>query len=299
MKYIRVDDPREIYRYAKVERLPKIEEVSGGDGYSAITLSYPSPIKLPITETNTAYATYFKPETESNKLCILIHGHGVRGYSSMLYFAKSFAKSGIKSVLLTLPFHRKRRAQGVSDGTGFFVLDSIGMLMRFRQSVSDARTLLDFAERGIFGEVKSVSIMGLSLGGMISVITMGTDQRINKGVFLLSGGDIEGIFWKSLAMRTLRKYVYRVVKEGYDISKEEREYTNISAFYDPLTFAEYIRPRKTMMFNGMFDIIIPKFASEKLAHKLGVQSIYLPAGHGSILIYRNFILKKSLKFLET
>ncbi len=298
MRYLKFSDPREIYRYAKVEDPPVFGKTEKRNGYSVREFSFLSPVRLFIPETNRVFAKFYAPEEESKTLCILLHGHGIRGYSSMLYFARNLARNKIKTVLLTLPFHGKRRARGVTDGTGFFVLDSVGMLMRFRQSVSDARAIIDFAESGIFGDTERILIAGLSLGGMISVIAMGTDERIEKGVFILSGGDIEGIFWKSLAMLPLRKYVYKVVKEGYDITSEEREYANISSLYDPLTFAQYIPPRKVMMFNGMFDIIIPRFASEKLAHTLGINSLYLPAGHGSILIYRSFILRKMLKFLK-
>ncbi len=299
MRYIKVNDPREVYRYTKVENPPLFGKTVKKDGYRISEFSFPSPVKMPIPETNTVFADYFEPDNkESGNLCILIHGHGFRGYSSMIYFAGNLARNGVKTVLLTLPFHGKRRAQGVTDGTGFFVLDSVGMLMRFRQSVLDARAIIDFAENGVFGDVERISVAGLSLGGMISVIAMGVDERIEKGVFVISGGDIEGIFWKGLTMLPLRRYVYRMVKEGYDISSEEREYTNISVLYDPLTFAKYIPPRKVMMFNGMFDIIIPHFASEELASALGVCPIYLPAGHGSVLIYRSFILRKMLKFLK-
>ncbi len=298
MKYLKFNDPREIYRYAKIENPPFFGKTEKRDGYTVREISFPSPVHSFIPETNKVFAKFYAPEEESALLCVLLHGHGSRGYSSTIYFAKNLALNGIKTILLTLPFHGKRKAQGVTDGTGFFVLDSVGMLMRFRQSVSDARAIIDFAENGVFGNVEKIFIAGVSLGGMISVITMGTDERIEKGVFILSGGDIEGIFWKSLAMLPLRKYVYRVVKEGYDISSEEREYANISALYDPLTFAKYIPPRKVMMFNGMFDVIIPRFASEELAGVLGVRPFYLPAGHGSILIYRSFILRKMLKFLK-
>jgi esterase/lipase len=171
------------------------------------------------------------------------------------------------------------------------------MLMRFRQIVIDIRTLADFAERGVFGDVDELSLFGLSLGGMASVIAMGVDDRFKKGVFLLSGGDIEGIFWKSFAMRALRKYVYAVAKEQ-DISTERREYANIASLYDPITFARFISPRKVIMFNGYMDPIIPHFSSQKLYERIGSAELtYLPIGHGTILAFRRLILNSTVKFL--
>ncbi len=298
MRYIKVDDPREVYRYAKAKEPSDFRKSEETKRYEIYEFSFSSPVVLPVRETNTAFAEYFKPKSPSDLLCIVLHGHGHRGRSSARYFAAGLAENGVKSVFLTLPFHGKRKAQGVTEGTGFFVLDSVGMLMRFRQSVSDVRALLDYGESGLFGEVNRFCVFGLSLGGMIGVIAMGVDERIEKGVFVISGGDIRGIFWKSFAMLPLRRYVRKIVREGYDISSEEREYTDLSALYDPLTFAKYVPPRKALMFNGMFDAVIPRFASLKLGEGLGVKPVYLPAGHGSILIYRKFMLGRMLNFLK-
>ena len=294
---IYVNDPREIYRYQKSEEIPKMHFVGSNRGISEFEITFNSIVKLPvIPEVNRAYAYYFKPNKQSNSLCIVLHGHGSMGFSSTFYFARKLALNGIKSVLLTLPFHGKRKPEGITDGTGFFVLDSIGMLNRFRQSVVDVRTLIDFSEMGIFENMERIYILGVSLGGMVSSIAMGIDKRIEKGVFLLAGGDIEGMFWKSIAMLPLRKYVYKVAS-GEEIKEAEKEYEKIDKLYDPLTFGQFIYPRKVLMFNGMFDYVIPHFASEKLKSAIGTAKIvYLPAGHGSLLMYRKLITDRAINF---
>ncbi len=296
---IYLNDPREVYRYKKVEEPPAIRFIGDKKEVYEFEIEFNSAVKLPIVkEVNRVYAYYFKPNEPSNSLCIVLHGHGSRGFSSTFYFARKLALSGIKSVLLTIPFHGKRKAMGVTDGTGFFVLDSIGMLNRFRQSVVDVRTLIDFSETGVFEDIEKIYILGISLGGMISSIAMGVDERIQKGVFLLAGGDIEGMFWKSIAMLPLRKYVYKVAS-GEEIKEAEKEYERIDKLYDPLTFGRFIRPRKVLMFNGTFDYVIPRFASEKLKEAIGTAKItYLPAGHGSILLYRAFIARKAINFFK-
>ena len=294
---IYVNDPREIYRYQKSEETPRIHFVGNNGSISEFEIEFNSVVKLPvIMEVNKVYAYYFKPNRPSNSLCIVLHGHGSRGFSSTFYFARKLALNGIKSVLLTLPFHGKRKPESVTDGTGFFVLDSIGMLNRFRQSVVDVRTLIDFSETGVFENVEKTYILGVSLGGMISSIAMGIDKRIKKGVFLLAGGDIEGMFWKSIAMLPLRKYVYKVAS-GEEIKEAEKEYERIDKLYDPLTFGQFIYPRKVLMFNGMFDYVIPRFASEKLKKSIGTaELVYLPAGHGSLLVYRKLIIDRAINF---
>ena len=298
MHYIKVKDPREVYKYKKIETLPKIEKVSEEEKFSEFEVSFKSVVELPIKNVNTAYAYYFKPKkATTNKLCIITHGHGSRGRTATLYFAKGLAENGIPSVFLVLPFHGKRQVNGIVEGEGAFVLDSVGMLMRFRQSVIDMRTIADFAEMGIFGNPNKVYILGLSFGGMVSVITMGVDKRFKKGVFILTGGDLEGIFWKSFSMRVMRQYVYAISK-SQDVSGEHGEYANIDSLYDPLTFAKFIAPRRVTMFNGYMDPIIPHFASGKLYERIKTANLtYLPVGHGTILVFRKFMLSRIVKFL--
>ncbi len=298
MKYIKVNDPREVYRYRKVEERPVKLLISEEEDFSVLEFYFKSPVELSVKEVNRAYAYYFRPsKNKKRKLCIITHGHGERGRTATIYFARELARAGFPAVFLTLPFHGKRQVEGIAEGEGIFVLDSVGMLMRFRQAVSDLRTLADFAERGLFGEIDEISVLGLSIGGMIATVAMGVDERFKKGVFILAGGDIEGIFWKSFSMRLMRKYVYAVAK-NQDISREREEYANISRLYDPLTFAEFIPPREVIMFNGYLDPIIPGFASRKLFEKISTARItYLPFGHGTILAFRKLMLHRIIRFL--
>lgn len=295
---INVEDPRKIYQYKKDDRLPVCRVIDENELYTEYKLSFESYVKLPEKETNIAYAHYFEAKKNSSgKLVIILHGIGHRGWESMFYFPPELAKRGISSVILTLPFHNERKKYGANDGEGFFVLDPVTVLTHFRQVVVDTRALIDFTENGVIKNIEEISIFGLSLGGMSAVITMGVDERIKKGIFALAGGDIAQIFWKSLATLPLRRYVY-AVKQNYDISQEEKEYTKISTLYDPVTFGKFIKGRKVIMINGIWDPIIPKSATNELRKSLGNPQItYLFAGHGTIMIHRKYIAKKIATFL--
>ncbi len=295
---INVDDPRKIYQYKKDDRLPVCKVVNSNELYTEYKLSFESYVKLPEKETNIAYAHYFEAKKNNcGKLVIILHGLGQRGRESMFYFPPEFAKRGISSILLTLPFHNERKKYGTNDGEGFFVLDSVTMLNHFRQVIVDTRTLIDFTENGVIKNIEEISIFGLSLGGMSAVIAMGVDERIKRGVFALAGGNIAQIFWKSLATLPLRRYVY-AIKQNYDISQEEKEYTKISRLYDPATFGKFVKGRKVIMINGIWDPIIPRSATNELRKSLGnPQIIYLFAGHGTIMVYRKAIARKIAAFL--
>ena len=297
MSDIIINDPRKIYQYKKDDRRPIFNVVNENNLYSEYKLYFESHVKLPQNETNIAYGHYFKAKKDSGKLIIILHGYGHNAKQCMFYFPPQFAKQGISSLILTLPFHGERKKYGKNDGEDFFVLDPTTMLSRFRQIVVDVRTLIDFTENNSIQNVKEISIFGLSLGGMSAVITMGVDKRIKKGIFVLAGGNIAKIFWKSIATFPLRSYVY-AIKQSHDISQKEKEYTEISLLYDPLTFAKFIKNRKVIMINGIQDPVIPRSSTNELRKLLrNPPIIYLPGGHGSIMIFRKLIAKKIVRFL--
>jgi len=297
MRNISINDPRKIYQYKKDSRMPIFRIVKENKLYTEYELSFESYVKLPQKETNIAYAHYFKAKRDCGKLTIILHGLGHRGLHSMFYFPPKLAKYGISSIILTLPFHGKRKKYGTNDGEGFFVLDSVTVLTHFRQAIVDIQTLVDFAENKLIQNAKEISIFGISLGGMSAVIAMGVDKRIKKGGFVLAGGNIAQIFWKSLATLPLRRYVY-ALRQNYDISREKKEYTKIALLYDPLTFAKFVKGRRVMMINSIKDPIIPRSATNELHKSLGNPPItYLLAGHSTIMIYRTLIAEKISKFL--
>ncbi len=149
-----------------------------------------------------------------------------------------------------------------------------------------------------------------------STITMALDKRIEKGVFVVSGGNYEYITWKSIATKVLR------------ISYEENKFCNPQACekkhksfdkaiinfkslkmledmppcftYDPSLFAKFIMPRETLFFTAMFDFFIPKRSSDDLWKRIGKPKRYiLPAGHVSAhIIFKHFILNKTLEFFD-
>ncbi|MFA9398800.1 MAG: hypothetical protein ACERKV_11120, partial [Clostridiaceae bacterium] len=70
--------------------------------------------------------------------------------------------------------------------------------------------------------------------------------------------------------------------------------------YDPSIFANIINPEKVLMFTALFDIFIPRKSSNDLWDKLRKPKRYLLfSGHlGSHVIYKKYILRKSLEFLK-
>ena len=74
----------------------------------------------------------------------------------------------------------------------------------YRMSVIELRQIVDWVRSRPEINHEQIAVMGISLGGFISAIAMGIDERLRAGVFIAMGGNSEVITWKSKA-DTFRK----------------------------------------------------------------------------------------------
>ncbi len=211
-----------------------------------------------------------------------------------------------------LPFLIDRKPEG-QEGNIFLSGFTEDIEKRFYQAVIDIFTCVDYLEAAGY---KKIYIMGYSFGGLISTITMALDQRIKKAILIVTGGNFEYITWKSFATRVLR--IRYEEEENCDPQKCHELHKNFdkvcsdfqnieqlkdmpSCFrYDPSLFAHFINAEDVIMFNALFDILIPRKSADDLWKKLGQPQRYkLFAGHFTThLFYKKFICNKTIEFLR-
>lgn len=284
--------------------------VNHGNEYDTIEFKSPKPSGDPIVDH--AKALFFKSKADKGAL-IFVHGTGQRNFEPLEYYPKFFSKSGYSTIMPVLPYHFERTPEGKKSGMSFIKGTDVELSKRFDQAVTDVLTCIDYLEKVGF---KKVNIMGFSFGGMISTIAMAIDHRIEKGIFVVTGGNYEYITWKSVATKILR-VSYEENKacnpaecalKHFNFDKIAMNFTSLDDLkdmpvcftYDPSIFAHLIPPRKTLFFNALFDFFIPKASSDDLWEKMGKPRRYmLPSGHLSAhLFFKKFIAKKSLNFLN-
>ncbi len=244
---------------------------------------------------------------------VFVHGTGQKNFEPLTYYPKKFLKDGYTTIMPVLPYHFERTPSGQKSGLSFIKGTDVQLATRFDQAVTDVIACVDYLESIGF---KKIYIMGFSFGGMISTITMALDKRIEKGVFVVSGGNYEYVTWKSIATKVLRisyeenKSCNPKVCEEKHKSFDEaiKNFKSLKTLedmppcftYDPSLFAKFIMPRKTLFFTAMFDLFIPKRSSDDLWKRMGRPKRYmLPAGHvSSHVIFKSFILNKTLEFFD-
>lgn len=248
----------------------------------------------------------------TEKPVVFVHGLARRGISPQKFYPMKLSSHGITALMPILPFHEDRVSTEHEYADTFLNGPLEVMERKFFQAVSDVLTCVDYLEKAGHSQV---DIMGISSGGMIATIAMAIDPRIRKGVLIITGGNLEIISWKSIAMR-----IYRTKNRGKKSREFERsmkirkefevcarsfnsvqDLANIPTFfrYDPSLFAKLISRERLIMFNALFDPFIPRESADDLWRRFGEPKRHLlPSGHLSAhILFKRYIFRKSLDFL--
>ncbi len=311
-----------LYDYKKAKVDAKENFLGTEDHVKKYKIQYKSFIETPYEEANNVAGYLFLPEErKTDSALIFLHGMGDRNLVPLSWFPKNFAENGIPSFLMILPYHFERTPKGMKSGKKVLLDDMEDTIKDFQQSVIDVRTSMDWLEeKGISnGEF---ALMGVSFGGMVGTIASGVDERIKKVILVITGGNFRYITWKSLATRMLRKkYEMEANTDVYGCTEEicEKVHEHYADYirklktpedidkvpfekecflFDPLTFGHFLKNRKVVMYNAIFDEIIPKKSSELLWEEIGKPERHmLFADHITSIFYKKRILKRGLDLI--
>jgi dienelactone hydrolase len=270
-------------------------------------------VKFPIAkptryeENNVAYGEYYQPRRGSNwPLAILVHGWGDRSVLPCKLLAKDLAKKGVASFILYLVFHPRRMPYVVRERLPNLTPEE--WFEGYQTSVIDIRQTIDWAGKNKDINKNKIAVIGISLGGIISAISMGVDERIGAGVILVAGGNYEGRAWLkktqpshseseySQYQKRYTQYLHEVAQKGVDkVTPLKKSYLT-----DPMTFATYLRERPLLMLNAMWDERIPKQSTTDLWEACGKPEIkWYPATHSYIWLLYPLLLSQITNFLNS
>lgn len=282
-------------------------------------LSFPTNFPTEYEENNTVYAEYYWPivrddgrPTRPVPLLVFLHG-----WSGNMFFGRSFAKDfarlGLASLLVYLPFQR-RRTPPVLKRTHGFRPAADQALKVFRLSVIDVRTALDLALSFSDVDPQRVIIGGVSLGALVGSLVLAVEDRFRAGFFLLGGGDLpliagRGFITGALRRRALADELKQEIKTSletrtlpeplrqgqtlYEFLRRLQE-RGLKAFadapetasFDPLSYADRLRGKPVLMINAGFDRVIPPAATRQLWEALGRPPLVrYPVGHFTLALF--------------
>ena len=272
---------------------------------------------------------YFKDYKKDIPMLIFLHGFSTKNDKLKNYykFIENILGLGMSCLFINLPFHLNRKPIDETSGSRIIYFDDADTLLFFHQCVVDIRKTIDIIEKII--SPNEINICGISLGSIVSVISMAVDKRIDKGILIVGGGSWEEIHWGGIS-----RFILKGNCAGSETISREKcgiFYSNFSKFLikakslnsdnfimeinenenlqklctkkcylcDPLLFAGKIDSQKVLMLNSRLDHYFSKKSSVMLWEELGKPEIhwfnYL---HFSRILNKKLILKNIAIFLK-
>jgi len=268
----------------------------------------------PIThkEGRTARGEYFQPlRTNNAPLAIILHGLGDHTVIPCRLLARSLVNKGIACIILYLVFHTRRMPEDMIKRAPAF--SSEEWFEGYRASVIEVRQIADWAHTRPEINPEQIAVVGISLGGFISAIAMGVEERLKAGVFITMGGNSETITWKSKA-GTFRKSCNCTEEEcrktyaqypQYLAQVAEKGFENVTPLKqcfltDTMTFGRSLWDRPVLMINARWDKYIPRQATLEFWEECARPSIvWLPAGHVGIWALYPLINRRVARFINS
>jgi len=212
---------------------------------------------------------------------ILLHHLGGSGDDKRYEkFAVALNRRGIAAVIMSLPYHGRRRTPGFAPNH-YFVGDAARAAQAFGQSSSDVSTVVTWlAQRPEIDEGR-IGGTGVSLGAFVLHLAMGQDERIRAGVAALGAGSLADIFLHSPG--------------GVPSAAE----TEALRAVDPGTYADKNRPRRVLMIQAARDELVPPRHSQQLWEALGRPPIqWADVNHSGLALALGSVVKTSVAYLE-
>lgn len=178
------------YNYSAVKPCLNLHLRETTKNWLRYAVDFPSAFNDGRWGSNTVRGEYFQPRQENGvQLAILLHGLGDHGIITCKLLAKALAKNHIACLILYSVVHSSRMPEIISQQ--FPLLTPEEWFQIYQTSVIEVRQVIDWASSREEIDREKIAVVGISFGGFISAITMGIDERIGAGVFIVAGGNNE------------------------------------------------------------------------------------------------------------
>ena len=250
------------------------------ENYNTFRVTFPSPVATETPENNIVHCEYYFPKSASPaRPCpatVVLHILG-GDFELSRVCCRTLASSGVAALFVKMPYYGPRRSPNSNER--MISADPQKTVARMTQAVKDIRRAADWLTAREEVDENRLGITGISLGGITAALAASVDPRFQRSCLALAGGDFATLFMESTEMSSERE-----AWKDKDVSVEQ-----VGAALrpiDPLTYAERLRGRGVLMFNGSRDTVIPRSCTEKLWAAAGEpELVWWNANHFSAAFY--------------
>jgi dienelactone hydrolase len=205
---------------------------------------------------------------------IVVHESG-SGMTVGRLFARGLRALGLHTFLIHLPNYGARRgAKG--DPTA---ADLVTMI---RQAVADVRRARDAAAALPWVDSSRIALQGTSLGGFVAATAAGLDDGFDGVFIVLAGGGLYDLIQHGA--KDAAKVRAKLAEGGLTGEKLKRLVYAI----EPLRLAHRLDPRRTWLYSGKWDKVVPLENAVALAKAAGLDArhhVQFYANHYSGIVY--------------
>lgn len=286
----------ELFRLKSARFQWELKPVRQAQRHHVWSLRFPSPMQGEFPENNVVHAEYFlpvQPPGPSGKYpaAIVLHILGA-DFPLSRFMAARLADHGIAALFIQLPYYGKRKPAD-SPEIKFLSSDINRSQQAMRQGVMDIRRGIQWLASRPEVNRDRLYATGVSLGGIMSALTVAVDPQLRGGVFTLAGGNLAEILW-NMPEREARQY--RTAWEASGRTFEDLR--RLIDPMDPLTYASGFKSKKVKMIAGKVDEVVPARSATALWEAAGRPPIvWYDAGHYSATAYLLPALDQTIRFL--
>ncbi|NSW56509.1 MAG: alpha/beta hydrolase [Armatimonadetes bacterium] len=200
----------------------------------------------------TVPCTVCKPKNvEKPPVILSLHGLGGSRQDVLRIAAPLLCPLGVAIVGIDAQLHGDRKVEGQKILSGG-VDATTGA---FRQTIIDNMRAVDYIQSREDLDAERVSLLGVSMGGIMGSIVAALDTRIKAACLVVAGGDLVTMF-----ARTAIGDAEEMRAAIGDIG----QFRASLAIIEPLNFVGHISPRPLFMVNGRTDKIVPPECGQAL-----------------------------------
>lgn len=237
-------------------------------------------------------AMHWRHEDGPRPTIIVVHGFTGSPYrfNSSFFQLPWFYRHGCDVLLAQLPFHGGRNDRtGWFDGSGLFSDGIATFSEAMLQSVTDLRVLVDYLQRG---GVERVGITGLSLGGYVTALMAGVDDRLHFAIPNCAVTDLGTLLdrWFPAA---------QLLRAGMILGGIDRD-THVAAMrlHSPLRFAPRLPLDRLFIVGGLADRLAPPEQSARLWQHWNRPRLHWFPGSHILHLRRAVYLREIGRFLR-
>ncbi len=166
------------------------------------------------------------------------------------------------------------------------------------RTVEQAKLALDELVKNPAVDATRIGSLGISLGGVLSVLLAAEEPRLKACVVALAGGNIPEIIVTS--KDPLLSSYCRELLRGLKLSREEFVRELKKDFKeDPLEAAKQIDPEKILMVIARFDhVVFPRYALALWEALRKPKAIFVPLGHYFTILVMAYLNRRALAFFK-